>query len=248
MLLTYHLWRWFIKKEFLWFLFLNSLNYARLPGHLDTFKTHEMELNIDTLTHRRLTPGALWFVTFSCVQIAAFCPWQVVVKSVVRSPTFWKFFQVAKRESSINYEHHPKNLKNCHKYGPQKTHFLERVFFWLRWIFSWLKSLSPWTLGRELDMLDVFSENGRRSFEETVVASQLNHENTVQDPARILPKKHTLWKSTSCKNQLIWYIGKYPVVYQFFIHPNGAINSSSQLHILRVPRCCVPSGDRNWDP
>lgn len=129
MLLTYHLWRWFIKKEFLWFLFLNSLNSARLPGHLDTFKTHEMELNIDTLTHRRLTPGALWFVTFSCVQIAAFCPWQVVVKSVVRSPTFWKFFQVAKRESSINYEHPPKNLKNCHKYGPQKTHFLERVFF-----------------------------------------------------------------------------------------------------------------------
>ena len=149
MLLTYHLWRWFIKKEFLWFLFLNSLNSARLPGHLDTFKTHEMELNIDTLTHRRLTPGALWFVTFSCVQIAAFCPWQVVVKSVVRSPTFWKFFQVAKRESSINYEHPPKNLKNCHKYGPQKTHFLERVFFWLRWIFSWLKSLRQRNFGEE---------------------------------------------------------------------------------------------------
>lgn len=209
MLLTYHLWRWFIKKEFLWFLFLNSLNSARLPGHLDTFKTHEMELNIDTLTHRRLTPGALWFVTFSCVQIAAFCPWQVVVKSVVRSPTFWIFFQVAKRESSINYEHPPKNLKNCHKYGPQKTHFLERVFFFgCDGFFPGWKSVESNELWEESWICWIFFRfHCRRSFEETVVASQLNMR-TLFKILQGFCQKSTHWKSTSCKNQLIWYIGK----------------------------------------
>ena len=225
MLLTYHLWRWFIKKEFLWFLFLNSLNSARLPGHLDTFKTHEMELNIDTLTHRRLTPGALWFVTFSCVQIAAFCPWQVVVKSVVRSPTFWKFFQVAKRESSINYEHPPKNLKNCHKYGPQKTHFLERVLFWLRWIFSWLKSLSPWTLGRELDMLDVFSPPLQKIFWRNGGGISIEHENTVQDPARFCQKSTHTGKAHPANQLIRYYMVNIPLFTRVLYIP-GAINSS----------------------
>lgn len=68
------------KRILVIFVFEQS-DSARLPGHLDTFKTHEMELNIDTPA---LTPGALWFVTFS-VGNAAF---SVTSRdqSVARSP------------------------------------------------------------------------------------------------------------------------------------------------------------------